>query len=143
MANASTEQIKLVEGVVAAILTERELVINRGYNDGVVAGMKFRVLSEQPFEVIDPQTQRSLGFIDREKVRVEASVVKERLSICRTYRRVGVKGNAVMSLVDLLGPYSEIPETLKTDQFLHLPSLSESESYVRIGDRVVQLLPNE
>jgi hypothetical protein len=74
-----------IEGKVAGILTERELVINVGTNKGVQKAMKFKVLAK-PAEITDPDTGELLATIAREKVRVEATDVHEKYSICSTYR---------------------------------------------------------
>jgi hypothetical protein len=148
MASAGTtaKSATLVEGVVAAILNERELVLNKGYADGVERGMKFRVLAA-PFEVIDPETDKSLGFIDRDKTRVEAINVQERMSVCRTYRSVGGLTNSwndmlSAAMADQVA-YAGKSETFKADESSHVQTLDEDESYVKIGDKVVQLPPNE
>jgi hypothetical protein len=133
----------LVQGLVAAILTARELVINRGRADGVKRGMRFKVLSDKPIEVKDPETKAILGSIDREKVRVEATTVQEHMTICKTFRIIGTRGGAINDLAVMFEKYQEIPETLKAEQSMYTPPLSEAESFVKIGDRVVQLGPNE
>lgn len=75
-----------IVGRVASILNAKELVINVGANQGVSPGMKFAVMAESPVSVTDPETGEVLDMIDREKVRVEAVEVREKISICRTYR---------------------------------------------------------
>jgi hypothetical protein len=134
-----------LEGQVATILTERELVINIGASHGVEPEMKFKVLAEYPTEVFDPETNERLGTVDREKVRVQATEVRERMSICRTYRiRYIPPGRwydfSVLDTARLFAPPREIPETLKVDDSSKLPPLPEEQSYVKIGDRVIQLV---
>ena len=131
-----------LEGKVATILNERELVINIGAGDGVEPGMKFKVLSEYPTEVFDPKTSKRLDTIDREKVRVQAVEVRERISICGTYRTLHIAGGLFYDfprMPNLYAPPREIPETLKIDDSSKLPPLPQEQSYVKIGDRVVQL----
>lgn len=131
-----------LRGKVAAILNERELAINIGTTDGVKPGMKFKVLAEYPTEVFDPETSERLGTIDREKVRVQATEVRERMSICRTYRTRYIPGGLLYHYAeafDLYRPSRKVPETLKADDSSRLPPLPEEQSYVKIGDRVVQL----
>jgi len=133
--------IEPLHGKVAAILNERELAINIGADDGVEPKMKFKVLAEYPTEVLDPETSERLGVIDREKVRVQATEVRERMSICRTYRTRHIPGGLYyyFRMPNLMAPPREVPETLKADDSSRLPPLPEEESYVKIGDRVVQL----
>jgi hypothetical protein len=128
-----------IQGKVAGILTERELVINIGASHGVREGMKFKILANQPYEVRDPETNEKLGVVDREKVRVIATQVLEKFSICKTYRKRLTPGIGFPNFAYLLASSREVDETLKV-QDSSLPSpLSEEESYVKVGDRVIEL----
>ena len=126
---------KAIEGRVAQVLNARELLINVGYNDGVMEGMRFSVLANEPLQVIDPDTKENLGVLDREKVRVTVSDVNDRFSVCSTYR----------TTPGLLQPFA-MPAIIGTTETLaakdsSLPTeLSEEESYVKIGDRVKEIL---
>lgn len=134
----------LIEGRVAAILNERELAINVGGSDGVKEGMKFKVLAETPAEVRDPETNEILGVVDREKVRVEAVEVQERLSVCRTYRTYRVGGNLAAAAYDaLFSAPRDVAETLRADESSFPSPLPEDESFVKKGDRVIQLLRDD
>lgn len=137
---------KRLEGRVAAILNSQELVINIGDQHGVRHGMKFAVLAESELEVRDPESGKLLDTIDREKVRVEASEVRKKISICRTYRIKKIPAGplakgalGIMSLADLSRPPREISETLSIHDSSILPPLPEEESYVKIKDRVIQV----
>ena len=125
-------------GRVANILNARELVINIGTNDGVTTGMRFKVLADTPTQITDPETEKVIGSIDREKVRVEATEVQEHITICRTYQTI-TAGGSFPDMSGMFGPRHEIPRTLKADDASHLPPLAESESYVKRGDRVVEI----
>ena len=63
---------KPITGKVAGVLNERELTINVGSEKGVYEGMKFKVLASSPIKVKDPDTEKILGTVDREKVQVKA-----------------------------------------------------------------------
>ncbi|HXI89434.1 MAG TPA: hypothetical protein VNO24_05395, partial [Blastocatellia bacterium] len=132
-----------VEGKVATIINERELAINIGSNAGVQEKMTFKVLAATPLEIRDPETNEVLGIVEQEKVRVKAIEVRERLTICKTYRSRTIPGGPLSRIVDptylLLAPERTIPETLKASIESKLPPLSEEESYVKIGDRVVEV----
>ncbi len=137
---------KRLEGRVAAILNSKELVINIGDQHGVRHGMKFAVLAESELEVRDPESGKLLDTIDREKVRVEASEVRKKISICRTYRIKKIPAGplakgalGIISLAELSRPPREIPETLSIHDSSILPPLPEEESYVKIKDRVIQV----
>jgi hypothetical protein len=124
-----------ITGSVAALINERELVINRGEDQGVTKGMRFRVLTSNDVEVMDPETGESLGNIVRIKVRVEATQVWEKMAICRTYETVRT------GLFNALAPYSNITQvrTLKAGDEGFLPPISEGESYIKVGDPVEEI----
>jgi hypothetical protein len=131
---------KPIEGRVAQILNERELVINIGSNVGVNPGMKFRVLSGSPLVIRDPQTNEVIDTIDREKVQVEAREVRPRITICRTFRSwttAGLDLTGVRSALNILAPARVISETLRAEDASLPPPLTPEESYVKINDRVI------
>ena len=137
---------RTLQGQVAQILNEREIVINIGSERGVSVGMKFAVLADAPTKVYDPDNGDLLDVIDREKTRVEAIEVRPKITICRTYRTRWEGSNPIYrSLgIEMLEETREIAprkivETLRIDDASHLPLLSPYESYVKIKDRVVQM----
>ncbi len=129
-----------ISGLVASILNERELVINIGSDVGVKEKMYFKVLSKKPFEIFDPENHKPLGQIDREKVRVIVVEVNNTFSICRTYKKNYVGGSSIYAAISAsaLSIPQEVVETLRVDDSSKIPPLSEEESYVKIGDRVIQ-----
>jgi hypothetical protein len=132
-----------VEGRVAQVLSERELVINRGRDDGVRKGMRFMVLAEAPLEIRDPESGTLLDQIDREKVRVEATEVRQKISICSTYEKVVVGGALSFPDLDLFGPRREIYKTLRASDATYPPPLDPEQSFVKVGDRVVEMADRE
>lgn len=135
-----------IRGKVARILNSRDLAINVGSKDGVVVGMHFDVLDPKGEDIKDPDTGEVLGSVERPKVRVQVVKVQERLSVASTYkkRQVNVGGQGA----GLSGGFAEffLPpklvtkyETLKTTERTW-EDLEESESYVKIGDPVVQVV---
>jgi hypothetical protein len=72
-------------------------------------------------------------------------VVKEKIATCRTYREFTIEGSAFADFIDrgamgsLLTPTRVEIETLKAEDSSLPPALSEEESYVKIGDRVVEV----
>jgi len=136
MANVENNPI---EGKVAGILNERELTINIGLKNGVFEGIKFGILAKEPIEIYDPETHEKLGMVDREKVRVIAAEVKERFSICKTYKKWTTVGSTFASIAGLMAAPRVKHETLKVNDSSFPPPLSEEESYVKIGDRVIQV----
>src|SRR3712207_6925498 len=72
-----------VEGKVAKILGNNEIVINRGRNEGVRQGMLFEVFAPEGEEVWDPDTGETLGTVEDVKAHAEVIEVKERLAVAR------------------------------------------------------------
>ena len=138
---------KPIRGKVARILNSRDMVINVGSGSGVVVGMRFDVMDARGEDVEDPDTGEVLGSVERSKVRVEISRVQERLSIASTYRKetVNVGGVGIgstyspMSQLFMPARWETRYETLKTEEKTW-EDLDEEDSYVKVGDPVVQVL---
>ncbi|MDQ2730966.1 MAG: hypothetical protein M3Y56_04850 [Armatimonadota bacterium] len=131
-----------LEGRVAQILNANELVINIGSDAGVQTGMHFRVLSQEPIEIVDPTTKAVLDTIDREKVQVEAKEVRPKITICKTYRILSVRAGSLRR--SLAGDYlsmltKDVVETLQADESSYPPPLPPERSYIGINDRVVEV----
>lgn len=92
-----TTRIEPVRGKIARVLSEREIAINRGSNDGVEIGMKFNVLDPESQEVRDPDTGEVLGCVERPKAPVKVTMVYDKLAVATTFRfrRVNVGGNGI------------------------------------------------
>lgn len=129
-----------VEGSVAQILNTRELVINRGSNDGVEVGMRFAVLNRKGVEIRDPETGESLGSVEVEKVVVKIVRVEARVSVGRTFKQFRTGG---LGIPDLLGPRRTVVETLKTTETTYKEELDEADSFIKIGDPVVEVRGDE
>ena len=136
-----------IRGKVAQILNSREMVINVGTDSGVTLGMHFEVLDAKGEDIRDPDTGELLGSVERPKVRVAVSKVQERLSVASTYKKETVNVGG-MGLGKISSPFSQIfmpaeietrYETLKTEEKTW-EDLDEEDSYVKIGDPVVQVL---
>ena len=84
-----------VEGKVAKILGSNEIVLNRGRNDGVRAGMVFEVFSPEGEEVWDPDTGETLGTVEDVKASAEVTEVKDRLSVARLRQAANAPFGAV------------------------------------------------
>ena len=136
-----------IRGKVARILNSREMIINIGSDSGVAVGMRFAVMDTRGEDILDPDTGELLGSVERPKVRVEISRLQERLSVAATYKKGVVNvggsgiGTGVSQLAQLFMPprWETIYETLKTEEKTW-EDLDEKDSYVKIGDSVVQVL---
>ena len=136
--------VEPIRGKVAQILNTREVALNIGTNDGVELGMLFDILIPNAYNISDPDTGAVLGYLDRPKTRVKVIQAKDNLSLATTYRvkKVNVGGQGF-----LLSSMFEAPrwvtqhETLKTNESLENSAyeLADADSYVSIGDPVVQV----
>ena len=132
---------KPIRGKVASVINEREIAINVGSAHGVNVGMYFNVLEVQDEEIKDPDTGEPLGLVERPRVRVKVTHVQEKLSVASTYR------TATVNIGGSFGPFArelmpskwiEKYETLRAEDKAWFP-LSEEDSYVKVGDPVVQV----
>ena len=134
-----------IEGKVAAIVNERDLVINRGSGAGVEEGMKFKVV-EAELAIKDPDTGEALGTFDREKIRVRIVEVHPKYSIGKTYETYVVNvGGAFPDFADVFRrmatPRQEVTKvrTLRADDTTILEPMNEASSIVKVGDMVVEV----
>lgn len=137
---------ELISGQVAKVLTSRNLVINRGREDGVRPGMKFAVLDPRTQDVTDPKTGQSLGSIELTKVKVQVTRVADYLAIAQTYE-VESPGHptGLGNIASLFASSGYMPTT-----FVSLrgadggrDELEEGDSYVKRGDPVVEIVETE
>jgi len=112
-----------IEGKIAEVVSYREVAINRGFKHGVAEGMVFAIIGD-PIQITDPDTNKTIGKVDREKLRVKVSEVQEEFCIARTFATT-----AAWTIPFGLG--SSAPEVT--------PTLPEKERLVRRGDRVRQV----
>lgn len=135
-----------IEGKVAGIINERDLIINRGSEAGVTERMKFKVT--EPLQVKDPETGETLETFDREKIRVKIVEVKLKYAVGKTYETyvvnvggVGFSSSDFDWLRRLSGPRQEVTRvrTLRADETINPAPMNEASSFVKVGDSVVQI----
>jgi len=134
---------ELLEGLVAQLLNERELVINIGSDAGVREGMEFAVLADMPIQIVDPGTNEPLGNLDHEKVRVRATQILAKMAVCRTFKSWNVGGqlNFLASYTaEAFGPRKTVYETFNAEKEAFPKPLTGKDSYVKIGDRVREVI---
>ena len=134
---------KPISGKVARVLNTREIAINVGSTDSVAVDMYFDVMDPLYNDIIDPDTKEVLGSVARPKVRVKITHVEAKLSLATTYRTE--KANIGPRVYDFLLPSGDLTtryETLKQNGKLgdQPDALDESESYVKTGDPVIQVI---
>ena len=135
-----------IRGKVAKILNSRDLVINRGSQDGVRLGMVFNVLDAKAEDIRDPETEEILGSLRRPKVQVKVTELQDRLARASTFqaKRVNIGGagfgGALSDVARMFEPpkYVTRYETLKTDEATW-SDIDEEESFVKTGDPVEQV----
>lgn len=138
--------MKRIEGKVAEVISDRDLVINRGSIDGVEIGMRFRILHSRGAEIKDPDTKEVLGRVEVDKTIVKITSVDHRLAVGRTFRTFKEKGGALyqsMLVADAFRQPKVTVETLNTGGKFAKSDLSPEKSYVKIGDRAVQYLSDD
>ena len=135
-------------GKVAKILNSRELALNIGKNQGVQLDMKFDVIDKVGEDIRDPDTNKTIGSVERSKVRVTIVSVQENLSVASTYKKCRINkggGNASFhSVSQMFMPPKWVVEheTLKTSESTW-EDLPESASYVKTGDKVIQVISDD
>jgi hypothetical protein len=106
--------------------------------------MRFAVLAATPFEIIDPETDEVIDYIDREKVQVEVTETREKTAVCATFDMVNVGGTGVgMAIGQLFDPARYVVRTLRIEDSSQPEPLAADESYVKIGDRVREVTRQE
>ena len=130
-----------IRGKIARVLNSREVAINLGSEQGVRPGMYFDVVARHE-DIVDPDTNESLGAVERPKIRVQITWVQEKLSLASALaREVHVGGMPIGEFSRLLMPPKWVKkyETLTTEETGG--ALDEKDALVRVGDTVVQVVP--
>ena len=124
-----------IRGKVAKVLSNKAIVLNVGSSQDVVTGMRFDVMGY--IDVQDPDSAEYLEAIEILKVRVEVSVVQEKVSVATTYRKEETQEDFRLALQDPL-TYLKKSELIKTDN-----SFQEDDDWkkiVKTGDVAIQVL---
>jgi hypothetical protein len=98
--------------------------------------MRFAVLNPRGSEVRDPDTDEVIGSVELEKVVVKIVRVEPRIAVGRTFRTFS-------SGLFMLSIGGARQETLRTDQATSRDELDPKDSYVNVGDPVVQVVGDE
>ena len=124
-------------GKVAAIIDEFSVVINVGRNQGVKEDMTFKIVAEKG-EIKDPDTKEVLGFIEYPKATVAVVHVREKFSIAKSYETRQIRPY-IVPIPDLFGPRTVTKELPLAEEDLEI--LEPIDKNIRVGDKVVQILP--
>lgn len=129
-----------VTGMVAEVISDQELILNRGSDHGIREGDYFAILDPKAREVYDPETHTTLGGFKKVKIVVRATDVAPRLTLARTFRtrrvNVGGHGNGIASILSSMGEAPRWVDEVET--FALQPDsprpISQEESIIAIGD---------
>lgn len=136
-----------IEGKVAKILNERQIVINRGATSGVENGMIFKIISSSGLDVEDPDTGEVLGDVELIKTYVKIEEVQEKMAIAATFVKKKYKTGGSLTLPDfnMFAPERTVTrvETLALKDNYTFPELSEEESFVKVHDIVREITEQE
>lgn len=135
----------LIRGKVAQVVSDREVILNKGQNDGIREGMYFHLLERESVDITDPDNPDNvLGTVRKVKLAVEAVEVTERLTLARTFltRSVNVGGTGIdaAKLFPSMRPpkYIEEVQSFKNDDENSLAKASQ-KPVVSIGDEFVEI----
>lgn len=133
----ATAPIKVVD-----IINDRELAVNAGTDRGLEPGTVLKIVTSEPRQIVDPETQEVLGEIVETKAVVRVFEAQSKFALARTFRtrsvNVGGTGiGTVTAMAKVFSPpkYETRIETLKRDTSGGEP-LAPEESSVQVGDLV-------
>lgn len=130
-----------IKGKVAAILNERDLIINKGKNDGVSEGMPFQV-TQPDVPVRDPDSGADLGVLTRDKIKVKVFDVHPQFSVAKTYETYSahVPSEAQRALSQLRGgTVTRVRKIFDKSSEQEGDTIGREGSTVYVGDPVVQI----
>lgn len=136
-----------IRGTVAELVSDREVILNRGALHGVTEGMYFAILDPGTIGVTDPETNEPLGDIRVVKIVVQAVEVAAKMTLARTFRtrRVNVGGQGGLGSIAswMVEPkWVEQVEKLRLDE--NTPrKIDPADSVVQRGDPFETASPGE
>lgn len=87
--------VRSFPGLVVRKVDEYQLVINRGYSDGVEQGDLFMVYYVEPEELIDPETNESLGKLEVVRGTGKAVHVQEKITTIKSNMMENISGKTI------------------------------------------------
>lgn len=147
--DALVESNDRIRGKVAEVVSDREVILNRGSIHGVAPGMYFAILNPHTVGVTDPDTEESLGDIRMVKIVVRAVEVAPKITLARTFRtrRVNLGGNGGLGIGGLASALRE-PQYVEQVEKLTLDKnaprkIDPKDSVVDRGDPFESAEPDE
>lgn len=129
-----------IQGKVAQILNERDLVINKGSDHGVADGMLFQV-TQPDVPIKDPDSGAELGVLARDKIKVKVFEVHPMFSLAKTYEtyRASVLPPHEVALQMMRRTVTRTRKIIIPDPLRKSVIIDAEGSTVNIGDPVVQI----
>lgn len=131
-----------IQGKVAAILNERDLIINKGENDGVSEGMPFQV-TQPDVPVRDPDSGADLGVLTRDKIKVKVYDVHPQFSVAKTYETYSAYLPSASEQAELASRgriVTRVRKIIIDSLGQNTNTIGQEGSTVRVGDPVVQIV---
>jgi hypothetical protein len=130
-----------IQGKVAAILNERDLVINKGRSDGISEGMTFQV-TQPDVPIRDPDSGLELGVLVRDKIKVRVFEIHPQFSVAKTYETYSarVPSEVQQALSRVAGrTVTRVRKILAESSEQEGDTIGREGSTVYVGDPVVQI----
>ncbi len=130
-----------IQGKVAAVLNSRDLVINKGENDGVSEGMMFQV-TQPDVPIRDPDSGHELGVLVRDKIKVRVVELHPHFSVAKTYETysASVPSEVQQAMSRMAGrTVTRVRKILSESSEQDGDTIGMEGSTVKIGDPVVQI----
>ncbi|WP_140400725.1 hypothetical protein [Gulosibacter sp. 10] len=127
-----------LRGVVARVVSDREVILNKGTDHGLDAGEYVIIIDPDTQSITDPETGENLGGLKRIKAVLRVVESTAKLSLAKTFRtrRVRVSGGlggAGFGNMFAEPKYETRVETLQLDPQAGLP-ISEEDSAISLND---------
>lgn len=129
-----------IQGKVAQIINERDLVINKGSDHGVTDGMTFQV-TQPDVPIRDPDSGAELGVLRRTKIKVKVFEVHPLFSVAKTYEtyRAPALSPTEMALETMRRTVTRTRKIIIPDPLHNSVIIDAEGSTVNIGDPVIQI----
>ena len=130
-----------IKGKVAAILNERDLVINKGSDDSIAEGMLFQV-TQPDFPITDPDSGLELGVLARDKIKVRVVEVHPQFSVAKTYETYHAHVPSASEQVEALSrgrTVTRVRKIIMEPAGRKTVTIGIEGSTINIGDPVVQI----
>lgn len=119
---------------VVRIISEYEIIINAGSNDGYQVGDIFQILV-QGKPLTDPETGEELGVLDYVKARIQLSTVFPKMSICRSTATSNPMFDTATMLLGVIGSLGFGPAKLNVDEDDITGDFDDVDEKIGIGDK--------